>query len=158
MTICYTTGDATTPPGTGPRIIAHVCNDVGAWGRGFVMALSMRGPEPEAAFRAWHRNRASNDFALGALQLVPVHDNLWVANMIGQRGIRRTGGQPPVRYEAIDQALGRLGGEAVRLGAAVHMPRIGCGLASGRWEDIEPLLKKQLTARGIDVTVYDLPA
>lgn len=158
MTIRYATGDATAPPGSGPRIIAHVCNDIGAWGRGFVMALSKRGPEPEAAYRAWHRDRASNDFALGAVQLVPVHENLWVANMVGQHGIRRAGGLPPVRYDAIGEALGRLGEHAVRLGAAVHMPRIGCGLAGGRWEDIEPLLEKQLSARGVAVTVYDLPA
>lgn len=153
----YATGDATAPPGTGPRIIAHVCNDIGAWGRGFVMALSKRGPQPEAAYRAWYRDRSSNDFALGAVQLVPVHDGLWVANMIGQHGIRRAGGQPPVRYEAIDEALGRLGEHAVRLRASVHMPRIACGLAGGRWEQIEPLLERQLIDRGVAVTVYDLP-
>lgn len=154
--IHYATGDATAPPVPGPRIIAHVCNDIGAWGRGFVMALSKRGPEPEAAYRAWYRDRSSNDFALGAVQLVPVHDSVWVANMIGQHGIRRAGGQPPVRYEAIDEALGRLGEHAVRLRASVHMPRIGCGLAGGRWEQIEPLLERQLAARGVVVTVYDL--
>lgn len=154
--IRYVTGDATAPPGPGPRIIAHVCNDIGAWGRGFVMALSKRGPEPEAAYRTWYRDRATNDFALGAVQLVPVHENLWVANMIGQHGIRRAGGQPPVRYEAIDEALGRLAEHAVQLGASVHMPRIGCGLAGGRWADIEPLLEKRLCVRAVDVAVYDL--
>jgi hypothetical protein len=35
------------------------------------------------------------------------------------------------------------------------MPRIGCGLAGGRWEQIEPLIHRNLTARGIAVTVYD---
>ncbi|RAJ47078.1 hypothetical protein K353_00279 [Kitasatospora sp. SolWspMP-SS2h] len=43
-----------------------------------------------------------------------------------------------------------------RLGASVHMPRIGCGLAGGRWERIEPLVTDRLTARGVPVTVYDL--
>ncbi|MFJ7998919.1 Appr-1-p processing protein [Streptomyces sp. NPDC096310] len=155
--IHYAVGDATTPPGTGPRIVAHVCNDIGAWGRGFVMALSRRGPEPEAAYRAWYRDREQNDFALGAMQLVPVHENLWVANMIGQHGIRRAGGHPPVRYEAINAALNGLGEHAARLNASVHMPRIGCGLAGGGWARIEPLLEKQLTTRGVDVIVYDLP-
>lgn len=157
MTIRYTIGDATAPPGPGARIIAHVCNDIGGWGRGFVMALSKRGPEPEAAYRAWYRDRAANDFRLGAVQLLPLAEDLWVANMIGQHGIRRAGGQPPVRYDAIAEALSTLSEHAARLGASVHMPRIGCGLAGGRWEEIEPLLDKHLRERGIDVTVYDLP-
>ena len=40
---------------------------------------------------------------------------------------------------------------------SVHMPRIGCGLAGGTWERIEPLIVKVLCERGIPVTVYDLP-
>jgi hypothetical protein len=35
------------------------------------------------------------------------------------------------------------------------MPRIGCGLAGGRWERIEPLIQHNLAERGIPVTVYD---
>ncbi|PJN29299.1 macro domain-containing protein [Kitasatospora sp. CB02891] len=156
QTISYLRGDATAPQGKGVRIVAHVCNDLGGWGRGFVLALSRRWPEPEAAYRRWHRERAGNDFGLGAVQLVQVEPYLWVANMVGQRGIRtgRSTGVP-VRYEAVDTALATLGGHARRLGASVHMPRIGCGLAGGRWERIEPLVTARLTARGTPVTVYD---
>ncbi|MFC8721464.1 macro domain-containing protein [Kitasatospora sp. NPDC057198] len=155
-TITYLRGDATAPQGKGPRIIAHVCNDLGGWGKGFVLALSRRWPEPEAAFRRWHRERAGNDFGLGALQLVQVGPQLWVANLVGQRGIRtgRSTGVP-VRYEAIDAALAKLAPEARRLGASVHMPRIGCGLAGGKWERVEPLITARLTDRGVPVTVYD---
>ncbi|MET8557056.1 macro domain-containing protein [Streptomyces sp. NPDC004959] len=151
----YVRGDATAPRGEGPRIIAHVCNDRGGWGKGFVLALSRRWPEPERAYRAWHRERASNDFALGALQLIPVEPPFQVANMIGQHGTRRAGQGVPVRYEAIDEALRRLAPEALRLGATVHMPRIGCGLAGGRWDRVEPLIRERLTKRGVGVTVYD---
>jgi hypothetical protein len=35
------------------------------------------------------------------------------------------------------------------------MPRIGCGLAGGRWDRIEPLIVKALCARDIVATVYD---
>jgi hypothetical protein len=35
------------------------------------------------------------------------------------------------------------------------MPRIGCGLAGGRWERIEPLLEATLVAAGVPATVYD---
>ncbi|MGW8762778.1 macro domain-containing protein [Streptomyces sp. NPDC055815] len=152
----YVRGDATAPQGKGVRIVAHVCNDLGGWGKGFVLAVSRRWPEPEAAFRRWHRERAGNDFGLGAAQFVQVSPYLWVANLVGQRGIRtgRSTGVP-VRYEAIDAALGLLADKAVELGASVHMPRIGCGLAGGTWDRVEPLVRERLSARGIPVTVYD---
>ncbi|MGW2492482.1 macro domain-containing protein [Streptomyces sp. NPDC001606] len=151
----YIRGDATAPSAKGTKVIAHVCNDIGGWGKGFVLALSRRWPEPEAAYRAWHRDRARNDFALGAVQLVQVERYLWVANMVGQRGIRTGSKGVPVRYEAIDTALGRLADRVTELGASVHMPRIGCGLAGGKWSRIEPLITERLVRRGIAVTVYD---
>ncbi|MEY9864199.1 O-acetyl-ADP-ribose deacetylase (regulator of RNase III) [Catenulispora sp. GAS73] len=152
----YLVGDATAPNGVGRRIVAHVCNDAGGWGKGFVVAVSRRWREPEAAYRLWYRERAMNDFALGAVQLVPVAEDLFVANMIGQHGDRPRPGNPPVRYAAIETALTALGGRALDLGATVHMPRIGCGLAGGQWELIEPLIEERLAARGVAVTVYDL--
>ncbi|GAA3388512.1 hypothetical protein GCM10017752_09200 [Streptomyces roseoviridis] len=84
---------------------------------------------------------------------------MWVANLVGQRGMRtgRSSGVP-VRYEAIDTALGLLAERAVELGASVHMPRISCGLAGGRWSRVEPLIAERLSARGIAVTVYDFGA
>jgi O-acetyl-ADP-ribose deacetylase (regulator of RNase III) len=153
--ITYIRGDATAPSGKGVKLIAHVCNDLGGWGKGFVLALSRRWPEPEKAYRVWHRDRAKNDFGLGAIQLVRVERYLWVANMIGQRGTRTGSKGVPVRYEAIDTALGRLADEATGLGASVHMPRIGCGLAGGKWSRVEPLIKERLVGRGVAVTVYD---
>ncbi|MGW3160412.1 macro domain-containing protein [Streptomyces sp. NPDC001089] len=153
--ITYVRGDATVPSAGGVRLIAHVCNDIGGWGRGFVLALSRRWPEPERAYRAWYRDRAHNDFGLGAAQFVQVEPSLWVANLIGQRGVRSRGAGVPVRYEAIDTALGRLADRAAGLDASVHMPRIGCGLAGGTWARVEPLVTGRLAARGIAVTVYD---
>jgi O-acetyl-ADP-ribose deacetylase (regulator of RNase III) len=153
--ITYVRGDATVPLGKGVKVIAHVCNDIGGWGKGFVLALSRRWPEPEAAYRAWHRDRASNDFGLGAVQLVRAERYVWVANMIGQRGIRTGSKGVPVRYEAIDTALTVLADRAAELDASVHMPRIGCGLAGGKWSRVEPLIEERLVRRGIAVTVYE---
>lgn len=89
------------------------------------------------------------------MRLVQAERYVWVANMIGQRGVRTGGKGVPVRYEAIDTALDRLAGHALELGASVHMPRIGCGLAGGRWSRVEPLVEDRLVRRGIPVTVYD---
>jgi O-acetyl-ADP-ribose deacetylase (regulator of RNase III) len=156
--IRYVVGDATSPQVAGCRVVAHVCNDRGGWGKGFVMAISQRWPQPEAEYRRWYRERTVNDFALGAIQLVPVAIDLWVANMIGQHGTAsRRSTSPPIRYDAVAQALSRLTGSARELGASVHMPRIGCGLAGGRWDRIEPLITQELVDHGVPVTVYDSP-
>jgi O-acetyl-ADP-ribose deacetylase (regulator of RNase III) len=154
--IRYIKGDATSPQASGVKVIAHVCNDLGGWGKGFVLAVSKRWPEPERAYRAWHRDRARNDFGLGAVQFVQVDPHVWVANMVAQRGTRpsRKNG-PPIRYEAVDRCLTALADKAKELDATVHMPRIGCGLAGGKWSRIEPLITARLTDRSVDVTVYD---
>ncbi|MCJ1677831.1 macro domain-containing protein [Streptomyces sp. APSN-46.1] len=149
-------GDATCPQAKGPKIIAHVCNDIGGWGKGFVLAVSKRWPGPEARYRAWHRARSGNDFGLGAVQLVQVAPDVWVANMVGQRGTRTGSSGPPIRYEALERCLAALADHAVELGASVHMPRIGCGLAGGKWSRIEPLITDALCARDVDVTVYEV--
>jgi O-acetyl-ADP-ribose deacetylase (regulator of RNase III) len=153
--IRFVRGDATSPQAAGPKVVAHVCNDQGGWGKGFVVAVSRRWPEPERDYRRWHRERARNDFALGAARLVQVQPDLWVANMIGQHGIRTGSKGPPVRYAAIGAALTVVGDRAVELGASVHMPRIGCGLAGGRWPLVEPLVVAALCDRDVPVTVYD---
>ncbi len=42
------------------------------------------------------------------------------------------------------QRLENIGDKAIELNASVHMPRIGCGLAGGKWESIEPLIFNNL--------------
>lgn len=121
-----------------------------------MLALSQRWPEPEAEYRAWHRS--GDGFGLGAIQLVPVETDLWVANMIGQHGIRATKDGPPIRYDALQRCLQTLAVRAAERCAAVHMPRIGAGLAGGSWDRIEALITEHLVRSGIAVTVYDLPA
>lgn len=153
--IYYLRGDATAPEGEGPKVIVHVCNDLGAWGKGFVLALSARWPQPEAAYRRWAQERQPR-FALGEVQFVEVAPQLWVANLIGQAGIRRQGSRPPVRYNAIREGLNTVATFALEQKASLHMPRIACGLAGGRWEEVEPLLRETLLAAGLRVTVYDL--
>lgn len=148
-------GDATAPQAKGPKIVAHICNDLGGWGKGFVLAISRRWPEPERDYRAWHRNRAKNDFGLGAVHLIQVQPDIWIANMVAQHGIKTGSAGPPIRYPAVEKCLNTLADHALALSASVHMPRIGCGLAGGRWEKIEPIITRTLCDRDIPTTVYD---
>jgi len=153
--IDYIKGDATCPQAKGVKIIAHICNDRGGWGKGFVLAISRRWSKPEEAYRQWFSERNQNDFGLGAVQLVQVEEYVWVANMVAQHGMQGNSRTPPIRYEAVEECLGKVAQKAQELGASVHMPRIGCGLAGGKWELIEPLIKKTLCEKGVPVTVYD---
>lgn len=185
--IRYRTGDATRPHGDGLKIIAHICNDAGGWGAGFVVAISDRWEQPENAYRLWSKVRTeqglkilqnptkgkilltTGEFELGRVQLVQVEPETYVLNMIAQTGYgsgnrRRHKSDepddlPPIRYEALAKCL-----EAAHVTAdmlksmgepSFHMPRIGCGLAGGRWDRVEPLLVEKLSAH--EVTVYDLP-
>ncbi len=152
--INYIKGDATSPIGIDNKIIVHICNDIGGWGRGFVMALSKRWKQPEALYRSWAKSKEK--FNLGEIQTVQVDANLWVGNMIGQRDTKKSpDGTPPVRYEAINRCLEKVYLFAIENNCSVHLPRIGCGLAGGEWDKVAPLLTSNLIEKGIEVTVYD---
>ena len=153
--IKYIKGDATAPQAKGTKIIAHICNNLGGWGKGFVLAISKRWPLPEKDYREWHRNRAKNDFELGNIRLIQVEKYIYVANMVAQQGMKTGSNGVPIRYEAVKQCLEKLAIEATQLEASVHMPRIGCGLAGGKWDRIAPLIEATLLENDIATTVYD---
>jgi len=153
-TIQYRKGDATQPVGEGNKIIVHICNDIGAWGKGFVLAISKRWKLPENKYRTWYKSKEG--FELGAVQFIQVEEELWIANVVGQHKIRKDeNGNPPIRYRAIEEGLATVTGKAVLINASVHMPRIGCGLAGGKWENIAPILENSLLKNQIQTVVYD---
>ena len=155
MEILYIKGDATAPIGSGVKVITHICNDIGGWGKGFVLALSKKWKMPEEAYRQWYKSQ--EEFTLGAVQFVNVENKLYVANMIGQHGIYKDSkGLPPIRYDAVRQCLKEVALFTIAHKASVHMPRIGCGLAGGKWERMEQIIKEELITKEIAVTVYDL--
>ena len=152
--ISYIKGDATNPLSDGNKVIVHVCNDMGKWGKGFVMAISKKWKQPELEYRQWYK--MNNDFLLGNVQFINVENDIWVANLIGQHKINKDeSGNPPIRYNAILSGLEKISLYAIENKASVHMPRIGCGLAGGTWDKIEPLVITALTEKNISVTVYD---
>lgn len=156
----YVVGDATDPQVPGPKIIAHICNDVGGWGRGFVLSVTQRYPAAEWAYRGWYQGnieptREDPPFKLGEVQLVRVTPDVFVANMIGQHGIMPEGGVQPIRYDAVEKCLQTLHICAKVLNATVHMPRIGCGLAGGKWSEIEPIVNRALARDNVKTYVYD---
>jgi O-acetyl-ADP-ribose deacetylase (regulator of RNase III) len=189
--ILYRIGDATSPvipkvagdANGQPKqptnlVIVHICNDIGGWGRGFVLALSKRYPQAEKAYRTWYSQKINplpflaeerrEPFELGQVQFVPVQtaqsseaegNSMWVGNMIAQHGIAngKYGTQPPIRYEALSECLAKVAEFTSGLtNASVHMPRIGAGLAGGDWNRIAEIIEHELVGKGIPVMVYDL--
>jgi len=115
------------------------------------MALSKKWLEPEAKYRQLQ------DYKLGTTQFVKVDDNIIVANMIAQEGTGYKNG-PPIRYDALRQALALVNNCAEKIKnlghtVSIHMPKIGSGLAGGKWPIIEQIIMEELNS---DVYVYIL--
>lgn len=156
MSITYLAGDATRPKADGTKILVHICNDIGKWGKGFVLAISNRWRSPEAIYK--NAFSATEKLVLGDVQFVEVEKDIVVANIIGQEGVRSPRDNKslaPIRYTAVRKGLIAVADYALKNKASVHMPRIGCGLAGGRWEEIEPLIEETLIQKNIAVYVYD---
>ena len=156
----YLNGDATRPmSNTKLKIIAHICNDVGKWGKGFVLAISARWKRPEFEFRYNSEPDAELDgdlYGLGDIQLVKVEPDIYVCNMIAQHDIKPINYIPPIRYEALIECLTKLRDfiNEQTCGVSVHMPKIGSGLAGGNWDIIEQIIIDELCNHDIEVNVY----
>jgi O-acetyl-ADP-ribose deacetylase (regulator of RNase III) len=149
--IHYLQGDATKPAVPG-NIIAHIVNTAGGWGFGFVVSLSKRYAAPEQAYRDLAKSGGLN---LGVVQFVMCadkNDSCVVANMVAQEAYSKPG-EPAIRYDALEECLVQVRNYATSKGLSVHMPRIGCGLAGGKWSEIEPIIERALD--GVEVFVYD---
>lgn len=132
------------------HVIVHVVNDVGAWGRGFVLNLSKHFVEPEKHYRKnWSSRR------LGDVDIVTTdRDDVVVANVFGQHGLRSLKNKRPVDYDALFSGLVKLKefANSQKVKIVFHMPKIGSGLGGGNWEIIEMLVDHAL--REFETNVY----
>jgi hypothetical protein len=171
--VTYIDGDATEPVSTGPgdlRFLVHCCNDIGAWGSGFVMAISHKWREPHLAYTNWHYGidniyRTTGPFQLGEVQFVQVHADLIVCNLIGQHSVtgahnRHNKDRIPVRYEAVELGLAKIrlamhGMQEMGKTCTFHGPKMGADRAGGDWNVIAGSIKWIMCATGISSTVYE---
>lgn len=148
------------------RVIAHIVNDVGAWGRGFTEALATY-PLARTSYYLWRRRKQTTfrtplhgllkPFGLGAACPAMVEEPYvtYVVHLCAQQGLRGPYNPRPCRLDALELALL----DAVRLftpvmlSKGVHMPRIGTGLGGQSWADVEPIVERVLAP--FDVTVWD---
>ena len=153
MPIETKTGDATAVARTSKNgvIIAHIVNCKGAWGGGFVLALSKMSPIPEAAYRAWHK-QCQGDIPLGETQFVEVTTGKFVANMCAQKSVdRKADGPCLIDYPALERCLRVTFLRALRLGYQIHIPAgMGSGLAGGDKAKILEIIDRLI------VVIYDV--
>lgn len=168
-TVTYLIGDATEPLGIGYKMICHVCNNMGRWGAGFTAALDKKWPVIGRKFR-------HDSPAIGLTQFIAVEKDIWVVNLVAQRGLRGASNPHPLDCSVLSDCLEDMAA-AIKSAPyntdyfqmqgdpslpqnsfSVHMPRIGCGLAGGNWKrEVLPLINQMLIASDIPVFVYDLP-
>lgn len=147
-------------------VIPHITNDIGAWGSGFVVALSNRWPykdekgninqcSPEAQYRL-------NDPVLGEAHLAMPecrqHDEdtrsvIYVANMCAQTGImgmstgpRSKVNKKPIRYEALSACMTQVSVwvqsmKNIGMDTMILAPKFGSLRAGGDWKVIEKMIQ-----------------
>lgn len=152
-------GDATCPIGPGVKIIAHVVNDIGKFGKGFALALARRFPECRDDYIDWHHS--GENFALGRVQIYHESPYIKVAHMIAQRGLVGRSNPVPLKYDALEKCLKSLAIYADEVNedggkASVHMPKIGCGLGGGDFNKVTEIIDKVFANSTVPVTMYIL--
>jgi len=162
--ISYHIGDALEPINVGKRIIAHIVNNEGKWGKGFVLAISrkynyLKAWSPETMYKSWYLdfckvNKKSPLLPLGEVQYVNVEKDVCIANMVAQHTTKWDNNFPPIRYDALSRCLNSIGQAALTTDATIHMPRIGTGLGGGKWEIVEALIKEFIPEE-VYVNVYE---
>jgi len=136
-------------------IIPHVVNSKGAWGAGFVLAVSKAWPEPKKVYNEFIQTTETEDDRLGIVTFVNVEKNIIVANMCAQT-LGWVDKIPPIRYEALEACLSELRYIAKSLNAIILAPKFGAGLAGGNWSEIEQLITEYFEQDRNDFVVFEL--
>ncbi len=148
-------GDATKPRGMGVKIIGQVVNTAAALGRGFGYSLAKNYPVAKTALLEWKNNKT--DFKLGNTNLVKVNSDLYIFQMLAQKGIMAKENEVLIKYKDLRNCLIELREAALHLRASIHIPAIGAGQAKGDWEIIIGMIHDELINYGIKVNIYMLP-
>jgi O-acetyl-ADP-ribose deacetylase (regulator of RNase III) len=149
-------GDVLVPTGTGPKIICQLVNDLAkVWGGGLARASAKKFPVAQQQFSKWIAQIPRRE-RLGRVHFAQAGDDLTIASLIAQEGYGPSS-TPRIRYAPLGRAFSAIADFAISHNATVHTPRIGAGQSGGAWDAVEEIIRATLTAKGVRVTVYDLP-
>lgn len=148
-------GDATKPRGKGRKIIAQVVNTSAALGFGFGKSLAKNYPVVKKSLDSWKADK--DNFKLGKSNLIKVNSELYVFQMLAQKGIFPKGDEIPLRYNELRKCLVELRETAIELDTSIHMPAIGAGQAKGDWDIIIGMIHDELVNYELKVNIYLFP-
>ncbi|MFP5041627.1 ImmA/IrrE family metallo-endopeptidase [Parasediminibacterium sp. JCM 36343] len=148
-------GDATKPRGEGVKIIAQVVNTSGGLGLGFGKSLSKNFPLVKTELQKWQEDKSR--FKLGQTNTFRVEKDIYICQMLAQKGLFEKNGEIPLKYPSLRDCLIELSDYALEIGATVHMPMIGAGQAKGDWNMIMGIIHDELIGKNIKVSIYMLP-
>lgn len=129
-------------------IIPHVCNNIGGWGRGFVLAVEKHFPHAKELYLS------KTEYVLGTGQIcesIPTANRIyWVYNMIAQNGVCGENNKRPLHYGYLANCMSHLVTEIhyARNKLAhyptskpiIVCPRFGSDLAGGNFDVIREMI------------------
>lgn len=155
--ISYLKGDASLPLEENTLII-HVVNQLGLWGKGFVLSLSKQFPSAKKEYLKWSKDKET--FSLGEVQFVCVEQQkpIFIANMLAQKGVRKNYKNSTIYidYDALRLCLKKVARFSLINRLSIQMPKIGSGLAGGDWREIEEIINEELIYHKIKCSVFEL--
>lgn len=139
------------------KIIGQCVNDLGVMGSGVAKAILDKWPVVKEKYLQWSN---ANSFRLGNIQTVKVEENVFVCNMIAQKGIsfEEIDGVkiPAARYFALYESLLRLRqiiNDSDKV-CSVHLPLLCAGLAGGTINQTYRTVWDAFGPSDIDCTIY----
>lgn len=156
MHIAYRKGDLFKNISTNLNIyvILHICNNLGKWGRGFVIPLGKKYPKAESEY-------LNKSHELGDIQIVQCKKD-YIINMIAQNGIRGHYNPQPLIYMALEKCLENVNNWIDNLDNSIIEklivcgPKFGSGLAGGDWNIIESIIKDKLVTNKLgQIYIYE---
>ena len=153
-------------------ILVHGCNCQGVMGGGIAKLIRDKWLGVYQAYKTYHSKVGLrlgdvvnvSHFKMRSVKTAARHihdvcdtlpERLIVVNAMTQDDYGSAPGRVYVDYDAIEAAFSRIALLARDTGLPVHFPLIGCGLAKGRWEDVEARIERAMP--NVDKTLWTLP-
>lgn len=164
--IKHVKGDVCKSDVKGLRILTHIVNSAGKWGSGVVIPIGLKWPNVKKEYIDWYNSTSHPceffdrdvPWLLGEVQFIQADNETIVANMLAQKcpGLCETiNGKQwfPIRYEALEECMGRVAEFAKKNDATIISPWFGT-LRSGGSKDIIKLMIEKIW-NDIDVVMYE---
>jgi O-acetyl-ADP-ribose deacetylase (regulator of RNase III) len=149
-------GDVLSPGGHGPKVICQLVNDEARlWGGGVARAAARKYPSAQQQFAKWVMQIPKRE-RLGRVHFASAAPDLTIASLVAQAGYGPSL-LPRIRYAPLEHAFAAVADFALEHKSTIHTPRIGGGQSGGSWSTVEEIIRDTLTAKGVRVTIYDLP-